>query len=226
MNHETELVVAHYQENLNWLRRVPNTFTITVYDKGGESHQYPGARELPNTGREAHTYLHHIIERYDSLPALTVFCQGHPFDHAYDFRHTLRAIANNEWEQKPFFWLGHMADTDTPQGALFSSWSKNPDGHGLELEEFHRQLFNEPGPQKYLYFLGGQFVVTREVIYQREKTFYQKALELSVIFPEAAHCFERCWDRAFFAQASTRERMGEKQTLYLKPIKRLLGGAE
>ena len=28
-----ELVVARYQEELNWLRRVPKTWRITVYDK-------------------------------------------------------------------------------------------------------------------------------------------------------------------------------------------------
>jgi len=62
-----ELVVARHREDLNWLRRVPKRFRVTLYDKGG----HPGARHpLPNIGREAHTYLHHIVTRYDDLAAL------------------------------------------------------------------------------------------------------------------------------------------------------------
>ncbi len=54
-----ELVVARYAEDLAWLRNIPPQIRATVYDKNpNDSH--PGARQLPNVGREAHTYLHHI----------------------------------------------------------------------------------------------------------------------------------------------------------------------
>ncbi len=32
--------------------------------------------QLPNVGRETHTYLHHIVSRYDSLADWTVFSQA------------------------------------------------------------------------------------------------------------------------------------------------------
>jgi hypothetical protein len=37
---------------------------------------------LPNVGREGHTYLHYIVQHYNSLPEHVVFLQGDPFDHA------------------------------------------------------------------------------------------------------------------------------------------------
>ena len=73
-----ELVVARYREELNWLRRVPKSVRVTIYDKSAAPQ--PGAIALPNVGREAHTYLHHIVSRYESLSEVTVFCQGKPFD--------------------------------------------------------------------------------------------------------------------------------------------------
>src|SRR5688572_16556932 len=108
-----ELVVARYNENLNWLRRVPKEFRVTIYDKSDEN--LPNAMDLPNVGREAHTYLWHIVARYDSLAEVTVFCQGRPFDHAYDFHQTLRDLAESP-VCHDFLPLGHIVDTDDACG--------------------------------------------------------------------------------------------------------------
>ena len=59
-----ELVVARYAEDLAWLRRVPKEFAVTVYNKGDI---IPDAIALPNIGREAHTYLHHLADHYEDL---------------------------------------------------------------------------------------------------------------------------------------------------------------
>ena len=215
-----ELVVARYNENLNWLRRVTREFRITVYDKS--TPPAPNAIPLPNIGREAQTYLHHIVARYETLADLTVFCQGRPFDHAFDFHHTLRALSAGEMRVENFHWLGHSADTDSCEGVLFQTWSKNAAGRALELCEFYRALFDDCGPTEYSFFLGGQFIVGRARILRREKVFYQNALQLSENFHDAAHCFERMWDRVFGDEASTLARMDGEKTLYFKPVRRLL----
>ena len=36
-----------------------------------------------NKGREAHSYLYHIIENYESLAGHVLFLQGSPFDHCH-----------------------------------------------------------------------------------------------------------------------------------------------
>ncbi|HEX8832632.1 MAG TPA: DUF3431 domain-containing protein, partial [Abditibacteriaceae bacterium] len=133
-----ELVVARYKEDLGWLRNISQRIRVTVYDKHPDN-PHPGAICLPNVGREAHTYLHHIITRYDTLAPLTVFCQGKPFDHAFDFRKTLREWAQNPEQVTGFRWLGHIIDTDDARGLrLFVPWSKNDDGHELDINGFHR----------------------------------------------------------------------------------------
>lgn len=218
-----ELVVARYHENLAWLGNIPPQIRVTVYDKSGDASTPPprNTHRLPNIGREAHTYLHHICTRYQTLAPLTVFCQGKPFDHAFDFRKTLRELGAGRMRVERFLWLGHMADTDSPDGALFRTWSKNDTGRGIDLGGFHKALFGTQGPEYYPFFGGAQFIVTRECIHERSRQFFELALKLSVDFPDAAHCYERMWDRIFSAEESTRARMKGQKTRYLKPIKRL-----
>jgi hypothetical protein len=216
-----ELVVARYKENLNWLRRVPPEFRVTVYDKSGE--QAPGAISLPNAGREAHTYLWHIVERYGDLADVTVFCQGRPFDHAYDFHQTLRDLAAIP-EVGSFLPLGHIIDTDDARGRLlFTQWSKNEDGHELKIRAFHQALFGDDGPDHYTFRLGAQFGVTRQTVQNRSRAFYQRALRLAIDFPDAAHCFERSWPLVFGVANPDLEWLEGRKTAYLKPIRRLAG---
>ncbi len=219
MQPRLELVVARHAEDLAWLRRVPQAFAVTVYDKSGS---LPHAITLPNAGREAHTYLHHLAERHESLADLTVFVQGRPFDHAPDLHKILRSLAEGSFTVPDFHWLGFLADTDDPRGQrLFVPWSKNPERRELPLDDFHQQLLGAPGPAAYRFFVGAQFIVTRAAAHRRDAAFYRNARELSVSSPLAPHCFERCWDRIFGTDGtSTRVPRGQLTT-YLKPIKRL-----
>jgi len=222
-----ELVVARYQEDLAWLRNIPPQIRATIYDKSGDATaegSTPFAANsiaLENFGREAHTYLHHICARYETLAPITVFCQGKPFDHAFDFRKNLRVLVEGKILIEDFLWLGHLADTDSPDGILFENWSKNPSRETLDLNSFHRVLFGFEGPDEYAFFGGAQFIITRETIQKRPLSWYQNALQIAVEFPHAAHCFERTWDRVFFAEHTTLIRMNGQKTRYFKPIRRL-----
>ena len=220
-----ELVVAHYAENLNWLRNLPAGLTRTVYDKSPAGLVDGPAIPLPNVGREAHTYLHHLVNRYDSLPDWTIFCQGKPFDHAYDFKKTLREFVVEPGRISPtgFRWLGHLIDTDDSQGhRLFKPWSKNEDGRGLDLRNFHRALFDNDGPGQYTFVLGAQFAVHRDVVHQQPVSFYGRALDVSISFPDAAHCFERSWDRVFSVTGIDPVWLAGRLTVQLKPMKHQL----
>ena len=214
-----ELVVARHAEDLAWLRRVPKAFAVTVYNKG---ESLPDAVPLPNIGREAHTYLHHLVERHDQLADVTVFVQGHPFDHAPDLHDRLRALADGSEGISDFHWLGFLADTDDSRGhRLFVPWSKNPERAELPLEAFHQQIFGEPGPPTYRFFVGAQFAVTRQAAHRRSPDFYRQARGLSADLPLAPHCFERCWDRIFGVDGTAGRLPEGQMTAYFKPIKRL-----
>lgn len=215
-----ELVIARYREDLNWLNNTPPGLKRTVYDKSGNA-LVSNAISLPNVGREAHTYLHHLISHYDSLADWTIFCQGRPFDHAYDFHHTLRDFAAQPDAIGSFRWLGHLIDTDDNQGyTLFRTWSKNEDGRTLDLRRFHQELFGTAGPPEYTFVLGAQFAVHRDLVRSRPLTFYEHALHLSQTFPDAAHCYERLWDRVFGVEGIDRPWLAGRKTVLLKKMKK------
>ena len=217
---DLEIVVAHHEESLLWLKRIPSEFGRSIYSKG--SNPPPNATVLRNFGREAHTYLHHIVQRYDSLAAITVFCQGHPFDHASDFHRTLRGLADKSLHPALFQWLGFIIDTDDSRGRrLFINWSKNPDHHELDLDLLYEKLFEQPCPHLFPFYVGGQFVVRREAVLSRSRAFYERARELSLEIENAAHCYERLWDRIFGVTGVDPALLDGESCAYLKLIKRL-----
>jgi len=223
---DIELVVARYREPVAWLRRVPRGVRVRLYDKGGDLAPADAPRavleRLPNQGREAHTYLHHLLTRRDELAPLTVFCQGHPFDHASDFHRTLGALAAGAERVADFRWLGFIIDTDDDHGRrLFVPWSKNPGRRELRLDLFHPALFGAPAPPRVRFYPGAQFAVTAGRARTRPAGFYARALELSLGFPDAAHCFERLWDRVFGVSGVDEASLQGQDTVYLKPIRRL-----
>lgn len=221
-----ELVVARYAEDLRWLRKVPADLAVTIYNKGPELaeelpvlRREPHVASLPNVGREAHTYLHHLASCYSRLAPHTVFCQGKPFDHVFDFHRQLKEFVLAE-TLPDFAWLGHIVDTDDRLGrTLYVPWSKNPDQTELDMDGCHQALFGAPGPRQYTFRLGGQFLVSREVVWRRPRSFWVNAAHVAASFPDAAHCLERMWDRVFEQEAIPPQWQG--RTVYLKPVKRL-----
>jgi hypothetical protein len=81
-----DLVVARYDEDASWLLDVERELPmvrIFVYEKGSHEtacHKLRLKRAVcvpqANVGREAHSFLTHLIEQYDSLPDKVVFAQG------------------------------------------------------------------------------------------------------------------------------------------------------
>ena len=69
-----ELVISRFDEELSWVDGLHQQAKITVYDKSDR--RTPGSIHLHNVGREGHTYLSHIISRYDTLADWTVFTQA------------------------------------------------------------------------------------------------------------------------------------------------------
>ena len=225
-----ELVIARHEEDLRWVRRVPASIRITIYNKGTNlalpleiaRREGLSVNALPNLGREAHTYLTHLSERYEEVAPVTIFCQGHPFDHAPDFHARLRGVSEGSESPDPFLWYGFLEETDDPRGKrLFVPWSKNPERKELETGCLHEELFGGTTPDFFHFRGGAQFAVTREAVHRRDREFYLRALDLSVKIPLAAHSYERIWDRIFGDPVIDPESLGPEGVRYLKRIRRL-----
>lgn len=175
------VVVAHYREALDWLKEIENLPTISsvvLYHKCYLLHPTAGAGanantntithvSLPNVGREGHTYYHHIVENYDSLPEFTAFVQAFPFDHSPSLFSGLTRPP-----QQPFTWLSEqLIDYTFSQGCRHHP--------GLPLREVYRYLFDaEPPTHPVVFGAGAQFIVSKDRIRQRPKAFYQRIVDL------------------------------------------------
>ena len=71
------IVVAKFNENIDWTKRLNHK--VTIYDKS--NNPVKGCIPLKNVGREGETFLYHIIHNYHNLDDVTVFLQGNPFEH-------------------------------------------------------------------------------------------------------------------------------------------------
>ena len=223
-----EVVVCRYGEDLAWTRNLPRGIRLTIYDKSPEDlAPWPESHPLANHSRDDFACLHHLVERYDDLAELTVFAQGRPFDHAPDLHRIIRGYAQGEQGTRPdFAWLGFLWETDDARGRpSFVTWSKNPERRELNLEGFFQTLWGESAPEKVRYVGGSQFALSKTAAHRRSKDFYHKAREVSRTFPDAAHAFERTWDRIFMAPPLDETLFGPSGMRLLKPVRPKPAGA-
>lgn len=191
---DTQIVVAKYVESVSWLGGLNQDIRPIIYNKCGSS--LPGMIDLPNVGREAHTYLHHIISNYDRLPNYLVFCQANPFDHEPSFIHKV-----NDPE------LYRHADIEgfvglcprCTEGPHAIDDPRHPVGlpmyYWFDLLFEHRIFRND----RYNSFYGAQFVTTRDRVRCRPIEFYRFLLSLvsTDINPMEAYIYERLWPFIF-----------------------------
>ena len=99
---------------------------------------------LPNVGREADTYLHHILARYDDLADVVVFCQGNPLDHCPQFLELLAGAPDGF--RRPVQPLADRwkVDMDVPPQKLLDGL---PPAHAHPISCFTLQplRFHDPG---------------------------------------------------------------------------------
>ncbi len=182
-----EVVVARYREDLLWTKTLLPNRPVIVYNKDQGDHL------LPNVGREAHTYFHHILRYYDKWADCTFFTQGDPNAHlpVTPFQRIV-----NKWpltqnlgalrlEQGPMFfvnepvrYLEERPQNDDAQNDVRGLWS---------------ELFNRPPPEDILFAPAAIFCISKHMLASRSIAFYRKCMDLAVSRPRGPWEFERLW---------------------------------
>lgn len=168
-----EIVIAHYNENLNWIIEIPTDYKITIYNKGNNI-DFPNIR-LENIGRESMTYCHHIINNWDNLADYTTFCQGNPFDHSKEFIKQL-----------------------TPRNQVHADFIAISDERGcpyhcgLDIAKYAKWL-NPSGLFPMHFGAGAQFTVSRDRILDKGLNFWKDLYDLHWIDKDFGWIIERYW---------------------------------
>jgi hypothetical protein len=210
-----DVVVARYEEDISWIKNIPENLyrRILIYNKGGEAEfdlPKSNVKTLPNLGRESHTYLHHVIENYDSLADITLFLPGSAWTRG-DKRERVERIVEYLKTNKTSIIIGHKDDKMINDTYNFSidTWtvtnaenrSKNPDSSltpsvDRPLRNWFEKRFD--GISMNCVSFTGIIAVSRDDIRKRPKEFYEELYkEHSHTNPEVVHYSERVWKNIF-----------------------------
>ncbi|XP_038053576.1 uncharacterized protein LOC119726025 [Patiria miniata] len=196
-----EIVISHYNEKLDWMKPLANH--SHVYHKGkdkGPPFDVYKWEKLLNVGREAHTYLHHIIHNYDKLADITVFLQGTDpgrehrrwcFSSAMEFVQRAKKHQYCNIRQRYGGWgrVRHL-----------SKWLKSLENGqmrraNLTMGEFYTALFGTKPPKRVPVCYAGCVSASRKNLRRFPVSFYEKAISFVNDHwnPEEGHYFERLW---------------------------------
>jgi hypothetical protein len=188
-----KVVVARYKEDVDWL--LPLQDSVVLFNKSDQVPPMP-YRQLPNIGRESHTYLTYILENYDNLPEVVVFTQANVSDHLMGNHHQkliklanearVHGVSQNHgvWKQ-PYGWR-----IASYKGQL--TRAEKPFGKWFEENVHHTFAF----PQ--IVYWGAIFAVRRDRILGRPRSYYENLLKFfQVLNPEEGHYMERSWYYVF-----------------------------
>jgi hypothetical protein len=204
---KNQLVISRYGENLDWLMKWRDEFDIIVYNKGEkiDNNNYTVV-ELPNYGRESQTYLHHIVENYDSLYDGTIFLQGDIKDIGINvFKNLMQyvvEIENNGFSASNIGFFNETLWNDIDflsdpryKSQVESGFLKLSE---IKFKDYVQNHFNKI-PQITPVCWCGCFGVRKDFILSRTKDFYQRLLESFPNHhnPEEAHFLERMWAYIF-----------------------------
>jgi hypothetical protein len=208
-----ELVVSRYNEDLEWLKNKRFKYPTTIYNKGNNDNFYKpkgcNIKNLPNVGREGHTYLHHIIHNYNNLPDLTIFLPGSSeIDHKmHRVNKIIKSINKNAISTFP---VDHHKNVksyfynfiiDEYGSTHIQNNNSNPENRLTPAPIRPFGKWYEANFDKDVYYMGhaGIFAISNTHILQYKKEYYEnllKQLEVSSN-PEVGHYFERAWVAVF-----------------------------
>jgi hypothetical protein len=213
-----EIIVARYNENLNWILESPfNEFNYTVYNKGDNNNfEKTGVNKiinLPNVGRCDHTFLYHISKNYASLADITIFFPGsinipHKKSRAIDILNRIkclnykRAVFIGQYTPNvrtlfSTFTLDKWSATD-PQNFVKNSESTLQKSPIRPYGKWFLYNFGRISPQ--IVCMNGIFSIDRRDILKYPIFRYNKLVkQLSTHSnPEVGHYVERSWSAIFY----------------------------
>jgi hypothetical protein len=217
-SHTVDLVIARYKEDLAWLQEyaIKNRFRkIIIYNKGPRMMCPTNILNceivpLKNVGVCDHTYLYHIVHKYNDLADLTVFAPASADMHHKKDR--LNKVIQLSRHNKPALFGFHVGGLrEHLQDFNLTAWEVS-DPDNKELGESYRLAPAFPRPFglwmdtylpgskcPYVTYMG-IFNVSKEMIHKHPVSFYRPFLDqLSHHkYPEAAHYMERAWAALFW----------------------------
>ena len=177
--------ISYFDGDCSWVKTLSDPYI--VYNKSGSGlEHYDNVVDIPNVGYNISSYLRFIIENYDALPDVTVFCKNNVFP-----RHVSREIFDKISREYVF---SPIHDASSWENMVFPVSGVCNSGYFLEINnswycsnydrkffssynDFYSFIFGTRVFPMYISFSpGANFVVPREHLLLRTKCFYENLL--------------------------------------------------
>jgi len=178
------IVIAKYEEDVRWAEQLKASHDVVVYDKSDKP--IAGSIHLKNIGREADTYIQHIVNNYGQLDGHTVFCQGNPFPHAKNFISDIDNIDKHK----------HKIDYIEIGRKLACEGNGSPHHRGLKVDAVCRSMLGRTF-DRYHFVHGAQFMVSQKRLESKPIDFYQSVLTYIKSDQQSPWILERLWGTIF-----------------------------
>lgn len=188
-----KIIVAKYNEDIKWLWKYEKY--VLIYNKNTPIINNSYFINIPNVGRESHTYLYYIITNWDNLPERMFFTQGKINDHKtfaltdYLFTNKCLVINLNCNKTNCFNMWGHV----NVNGTIYNNITKSRFTFGQWWDLFIKK--EKPSYKNFRWSSGSIFSVSKNLILQNTKEYYVNLLH-SLSYcnnPEEGHYIERSW---------------------------------
>ena len=220
--------ISHFNGDLSWVKNIKKD-NYLIFNKSGKNidHITKNYISIDNVGYNIYSYLKFIIDNYENLPNVTVFCKDNIFKRHISIELFLRLI-----NRKSFTSL----EDDFPNGIfptnlnlsdngfteINNSWYKfdYPRKYFSEYNEFYTYIFKDYNLPDFLRFSpGANFIAPKENILLRSKNFYKNLInfiDYSKLSCES-HFLERSLITIFNSNVQSSDHM-DKEITHLQLI--------
>jgi hypothetical protein len=207
---KVSVVIARFNEDLSWLsifdkiaEEMNCKIELYIYNKGIDNLDLP-CEKIDNLGREAYTYLYHILNRMKNPQDIknteyTLFLQGRIDDHCIDLKSFIKNKISDAMTHSTKLSLTSAASHNYlhysahPNFRIFD-WKGQTTRAEVALGPWFENNLKIKFPDQPLWWSGALFCINDILILNRKVTFYEQLLlQVSTLNPEVAHYLERSW---------------------------------
>ena len=193
------VVVAKYTEDVSWTSGLKHK--VTIYDKSNSP--IDGSIPLKNVGREAETFLRHIVNNYNNLDDVTVFVQGNPFEHMQRLV-GWRLITLPSEKERVVEKINKEVHSESEFSSLYQVIYNVPNGTNGQNPRLFWKSYTGETYEQFTVSPGAQYVVPKQYILKRPIEFWKRLHNDMVVHDTLnAWCMEIMWYVAFVGRMNT-----------------------
>ena len=209
--------ISHFNGNIDWISNIKKNNYIIYNKSGGKLSKSINHINIKNVGYNLYSYLKFIIDNYNTLPKVTVFCKDNVFS-----RHVNLDLFQNLLKRNTFTAIeGNMTcnnfpivlkTSDSGFTEINSSWYKNkyPRLFFRDFNCFYQYIFKNVEKPHFLRFApGANYIVPKDNILLRSRNFYRNLLNFIIHsqFSCESHFLERSLYTVWNSNLESSEKM-------------------